>query len=86
MERWLGAALSSDAPGAGRSGTRRRAHRAERKKVARTDARIKVCPSQYPERLLRSPFSGSPGFWAFLVRRHRKHKSAPFVHVKIQAR
>ena len=29
-----------------------------------TDARIKGGPSQYPERLLRSPFSGSPGFHA----------------------
>jgi hypothetical protein len=36
------------------------AHRAEAKK-GRTDARIKGGPSQYPERLLRSPFSGSPG-------------------------
>jgi len=26
------------------------------------DARIKGGPSQYPESLLRSPFSGSPGF------------------------
>jgi hypothetical protein len=59
MVRWLGAAPSSDAPGTGRSGTRRRAHRAVRKK--RSDARIKGGPSQYPERLLRSPFSGSPG-------------------------
>ena len=32
MERWLGATPSSDAPGAGRSGARRRALRAERKK------------------------------------------------------
>jgi hypothetical protein len=67
MERWLGAAPSSDAPGAGRSGTRRRAHRAERKKVARTHARIKGGPSQYPERLLRSPFSGSPGLCYYVL-------------------
>jgi hypothetical protein len=32
------------------------AHRADAKKVARTG------PSQYPERLLKTPFSGSPGF------------------------
>lgn len=35
MERWLGATPSSDAPGAGRSGARRRARmRAVRKKVS----------------------------------------------------
>ena len=36
MERWLGAAPSADAPGAGRSGARRRAPR-KGKKVARTN-------------------------------------------------
>jgi hypothetical protein len=42
MERWLGAAPSADAPGAGRSGTRRRALRAERKKkVARRTHELK---------------------------------------------
>jgi len=35
--------------------------RSAKKKVARTHGRIKGGPSQYPERLLRSPFSGSPG-------------------------
>jgi hypothetical protein len=54
----LGAAPSADAPGAGRSGARRRASRKGKK--GRTDTRIKGGPSQYPERLLRSPFSGSP--------------------------
>jgi len=40
------------------AGRRRRASRGAQKKVAR----IKGGPSQYPERLLRSPFSKSPGF------------------------
>ena len=61
MERWLGAAPSS--PGTGRSGAEdARIARWQKKVGGRTDARIKGGPSQYPERLLRSPFSGSPGF------------------------
>jgi hypothetical protein len=39
---------------------RKGAHRADAKK--RLHGRIKGGPSQYPERLLRSPFSGSPGY------------------------
>ena len=39
-------------------GRRTRASRVGKKRL---DARIKGGPSQYPERLLRSPFSGSPG-------------------------
>jgi hypothetical protein len=35
---------------------------AQRQKGSTQDGRIKGGPSQYPERLLRSPFSGSPGF------------------------
>ena len=42
------------------AGRRTRASRGG-KKGWRTHARIKGGPSQYPERLLRSPFSGSPG-------------------------
>ena len=41
IERWLGAAPSSDAPGAGRSGTRCARMRAERKKKVCTHARTK---------------------------------------------
>jgi hypothetical protein len=58
MERFSGAALPADAPGTGRSRAGGRAHRA----MAKKGGRIKGGPSQYPERLLRSPFSGSPGF------------------------
>jgi hypothetical protein len=37
-----------------------------RKKGRTHGGRIKGGPSQYPERLLRSPFSGSPGFNKYL--------------------
>ena len=36
MERWLGAAPSADAPGAGRSGAEARAREEAKKKVGRT--------------------------------------------------
>jgi hypothetical protein len=48
-------------------GRRRACARGKKKVGARTDARIKGGPSQYPERLLRSPFSGSPGLAAHLL-------------------
>ena len=60
----------------GSSAVRRRAwSRSQRGAEARiaqrqkgcTDARIKRGPSQYPERLLRSPFSGSPGLSIILL-------------------
>jgi hypothetical protein len=44
------------------AGRRTRASRGGKKRLE--DARIKGGPSQYPERLLRSPFSGSPGFYS----------------------
>ena len=64
MERWLGAAPSSDAPGAGRSGAEARgARRGLEKKVGgRTEDELKGVRASTLKRLLRSPFSGSPGF------------------------
>jgi hypothetical protein len=45
--------------------------RGAQKKGSTKDARIKEGPSQYPERLLRSPFSGSPGFSDAIYRTFR---------------
>jgi hypothetical protein len=45
----LGAAPSSNAPGAGRSGAEARGTQEHKKKGRTEDARIKGGPSQYPE-------------------------------------
>jgi hypothetical protein len=49
IERWLGAAPSSDAPGAGRSGAEARVRAEEGVGKKRREVRIKGGPSQYPE-------------------------------------
>ena len=43
MERWLGAAPSSDAPGTGRSGTEGRVVRAEAKRNVKKEEIIWLC-------------------------------------------
>ena len=50
------------------AGRRTRVRACGAQKKGRTHARIKGGPSQYPERLLRSPFSGSPGYLSFCMR------------------